>query len=162
MEKLDKKVNLYVFVVRTIVSLFFYIAYVAIILYPKEKYDAPFIKDLLIILGGFIIFLIIIYHLIIPFFTYRYYSYEIKEDEVLIKKGVIFKKTTYLPIKRIQHVEKLEGPIQILFKQATVRIFTAGSVDVIFGLSINKADELVFNLNAELNILLKDEDNLNE
>lgn len=162
MKKLDKKANLYVFLNRTVVGLIVYGIFAFILISPRSEYQPEFIKDIIIIIGAITVFIVLVSHLVLPFFTYRLYGYLVSEDEVVIKKGVLFKKEIILPIKRIQHVEKLQGPIQLLIGHATVRIFTAGSVETIIGLDSLVASELVENLNSHLNRYLENEEESDE
>lgn len=157
MKKLDKKVNLSVFIARSIFSLFFYAGYIIIIILPKTVFEEPIIKTILLIVGGVIIILLLISNFILPFFIYKIHGYELKASELLIHKGVLFRRTTYLPIKRIQHIEKHVGPIQMLFNLATVQLFTAGSQDNIIGLNNLVANELIDEVNEKLNKFLKED-----
>ena len=78
------------------------------------------------------------------------------------KTGVLFRRETVLPIKRIQHVELVEGPVQMLLKQATIKIFTAGSVETIWGLSKNDALDVLKEIQTKLNIYLNLDEELKD
>lgn len=161
MKKLDKKVNLSVFISRTIFSLFVYVGYIVILIVPKTIYEEEIIKTILVVLGSVIVFFTLIMNLVLPFFIYKIHGYELKADELLIHKGVIFRRTTYMPVKRIQHIEKFVGPIQKLFNLASIQVFTAGSQDSIIGLNNLVAEDLINEINKRLNQYLK-EDDVNE
>lgn len=162
MRKLDSKINWYVFVVRSIVALLVYGFLVFTILIPKSEFDVVTVKYVLIGIASFLTLLIIPYHLIIPFYTHKLYGYEINDDEIRTKRGVIFRRETVLPIKRIQHVELAEGPVQMLLKQATIKIFTAGSVESIWGLSKSDALDVLKELQTKLNIYLNLDEELKD
>lgn len=69
----------------------------------------------------------------------------IREKDVHFKSGVIWHKTVSLPYNRIQHIELESGPLDRIFKQATLKFFTAGggSADMkIPGLEFNRASKL--------------------
>lgn len=151
MKKLDKKINWYVFASRSVVTLVFLAFFMIVLAVPDSSYDEIAFKYLLIGIAVFLLLLAIIFNVIVPFYTYRLYGYDIKDEEVIIQKGVLFKKTTVIQVKRIQHVEKLQGPIQILFKLATIAIYTAGSVETIMGLNNQQSDEVLGILNSKLN-----------
>ncbi|WP_051484367.1 PH domain-containing protein [Shewanella waksmanii] len=49
------------------------------------------------------------------------------EDELVMQKGVIWRKKTALPYSRLQHVTLSQGPIERHFAQHTLKCFSAGS-----------------------------------
>lgn len=156
--KLDSKVNLYIFILRSFLAIIIYGFLVFMIIIPKSSFEFEAFKYILLSIAILLTVLTIPYHLIIPFFTYKLYSYEIKDEEIIVNKGVLFRKSTIIPIKRIQHLEKVEGPIQLLLKQASIQIFTAGSLEVIMGLSTFEADKVLNEINKKLNIYLNIEE----
>lgn len=162
MKKLDKNVNFYVLVVRSFLTVILLASLIIAVVVPTQYYDEAIIKYLIIGALSFFMVLAIIFNVIIPFYTYKLYGYNINDEEVVIQKGVVFKKTIVIQIKRIQHVEKLQGPIQMLFKQASVVIYTAGSVEVVMGLNINQAEVELNELNQKLNLYLKIEEELKD
>ena len=58
--------------------------------------------------------------------NYQVTGYAMRQRDIVFQTGVISKSVTTIPFKRIQHVEITEGPIQKLFKLASLKIFTAG------------------------------------
>jgi hypothetical protein len=48
-------------------------------------------------------------------------------DGLLIKRGVVWQKETFVPRPRIQHTDVDQGPIARRFGIATLRVFTAGT-----------------------------------
>jgi len=162
MRKLDSKINWYVFFLRSFVAVFVYAFLVITILIPKSEFEVLALKYVLIGIASFLTLLTVFYHLIIPFYTYKVYGYEINEDEIRTKRGVIFRRETVLPIKRIQHVELVEGPVQMLLKQATIKIFTAGSVEAIWGLSKSDALDVLKEIQTKLNIYLNLDEELKD
>lgn len=77
----------------------------------------------------------ILYFILIPF-RYNYFRYEITEDDIVYQKGFFFRKITYVPINRIQHIETEQGPFLRLEKLMELKIHTAATVHRIAGLSI--------------------------
>lgn len=154
MRKLDKKVTWYSFLGRSIFSIIVYALYVILLFVPSENFEAEGLKLFLLVLGGFIVIITLIFHLVVPFYIYKLYGYEVNEDEIIIHKGVIFRQKIILPVKRIQHIEKLQGPIQTLFKINTVSIFTAGSSSFINGLSNIDTNNLIIEVKNKLNLYL--------
>lgn len=69
----------------------------------------------------------------------------LRTQDIHFKSGVFWRKVTSLPFNRIQHVELESGPLDRLFKLATLKIFTAGggSTDMrIPGLRYDRASKL--------------------
>jgi membrane protein YdbS with pleckstrin-like domain len=59
----------------------------------------------------------------------RYYdsvSYALTDDEIIVQKGVWWKKKSYVPYNRITNVNIIQGPISRYFQLGTVLIQTAG------------------------------------
>jgi membrane protein YdbS with pleckstrin-like domain len=76
----------------------------------------------------------------------------------VIKRGVIFRKNIIVPIKRIQHIEKFQGPIQMLYKLSTIIIYTAGSKAGIIGVPQENTDQIISEIKSGLqNYLDSDE-----
>ncbi len=87
-----------------------------------------FVGLLAIAILVFIIFVILflISYVAIDYY-YRAYMYELAGDRILIKKGIIIKKSVSIPYGRIQNVDIVRGPIQRIFGVATLRFETAGA-----------------------------------
>lgn len=76
---------------------------------------------------------------------YRVWGFEIREDELYLRRGVITRVQTVVPYVRIQHVDSRRGPIERLIGLATTVVYTAGSrgADVtIPGLTPERSDQL--------------------
>lgn len=53
-------------------------------------------------------------------------GYQLREQDLHYKHGVIWRNVVSLPYIRIQHVELESGPMERIFKLATLKFFTAG------------------------------------
>ncbi|MEM2977101.1 MAG: PH domain-containing protein, partial [Thermoplasmata archaeon] len=42
---------------------------------------------------------------------YASYRFELRDRDILVESGVLFRKRTYIPYSRIQNVNVLQGPI---------------------------------------------------
>ena len=76
---------------------------------------------------------------------YRVWCYEVRDDSLFLRRGVLTRVTTVAPYVRIQHVDVSRGPIERTFGLATTVVYTAGSrgADVsIPGLTPERADDL--------------------
>lgn len=86
--------------------------------------------------------IILIVNLAINSLRYRYTRYEIRENEVCFQSGVFFRKTTYAPIYRIQHVEIDQGPLLRQAGLVSIVIHTAATSHTIAGLEGDTANAL--------------------
>jgi hypothetical protein len=53
--------------------------------------------------------------------------YAIREHDVIVHAGVFWKKETVQPIRRIQHVEQHQGPIDKRYGLYELKLFSAGT-----------------------------------
>lgn len=66
-----------------------------------------------------------------PAWKYRYWRYEIREDEVDLQHGFVVKTRQLVPMTRIQHVDTRRSPLQQRFGLSSVVFFTAaGSMEI--------------------------------
>lgn len=82
---------------------------------------------------------------VFAFARYRTWRYRVREDSLLLDRGVLTKVRTVVPYVRIQHVDSRRGPVERALGLASVVVYTAGSrgADVtIPGLSPERADDL--------------------
>lgn len=158
MKKLDKRINLYYYFARTVFSLIFYISLIVVIVIPKASFEFPIIKTVLLIVLGFIVSILLVSNFIVPRFIYNLHGYELQEEYLMIKKGVIFRREDYIPIKRIQHIEGFQGPIQMLFKIKSLIIYTAGSNDAIIGIPSDEIEPLIHDIRCKLQSYLDSEE----
>jgi membrane protein YdbS with pleckstrin-like domain len=74
----------------------------------------------------------------------RAWSYAEREDDLLVKRGVLFSRLSVVPYGRMQFIDVTAGPIERSFGLATVRLHTAAAASDarIPGLSRAEADRL--------------------
>lgn len=63
----------------------------------------------------------------ITFKAARVMRYAIREHDVIVRSGVFWKQETVQPIRRIQHVEQHQGPIDKRFGLYELKLFSAGT-----------------------------------
>ena len=88
------------------------------------------------------IFLLFAIHTVL---RYRIWGFEIRDDELYLRRGVITRVQTVVPYVRIQHVDSSRGPLERLIGLATTVVYTAGSrgADVIIpGLTPSRSEAL--------------------
>lgn len=81
-------------------------------------------------------------YIVLPKLRYRYFRYEIKEDEVEIQRGIFIIQRTIIPMVRIQHVKTEQGPFLRRFLLATLEISSAATSHQIPGLAVDEAKRL--------------------
>ncbi|RXZ81856.1 hypothetical protein EBB07_12625 [Paenibacillaceae bacterium] len=76
-----------------------------------------------------------------PKLKYNQWRYEITENEIELKHGIVFRKRTSIPMIRIQHVDTKQGPLLRRFGLATVTFSTAAGSHEIPALTELRADQ---------------------
>ncbi|RFA24336.1 hypothetical protein CAI21_22050 [Alkalilimnicola ehrlichii] len=72
-------------------------------------------------------------------------EFGLREHDVVYRSGILVRRTTILPLVRIQHVETVSGPLERLFDLLRVRCFTAGGASadlVVRGLRQEEAEQV--------------------
>lgn len=85
---------------------------------------------------------IVVNYIIYPNIKYSRWRYDVRDDEICIRKGLFFISSIVIPIVRVQFTDTSHGPILRAFGLANVSITTAGGDQSIPGLSFEVADEL--------------------
>jgi uncharacterized protein len=78
---------------------------------------------------------------VVPDVRWRWWRYEIREEEVDLQRGIVWIRRTLVPLARIQHVDTRQGPLQRRFGLATVVFYTAAGPNEIPELSSSAAAE---------------------
>ena len=58
---------------------------------------------------------------------YGVWRFELRDDDLYIKRGVFTRTTTVVPFVRVQHVDSRRSPLERALGLATVVVYTAGS-----------------------------------
>ena len=80
-----------------------------------------------------------------PWLSFERWGFELRDEELLIQRGVLFRSKTAIPTARVQHVDTRQGPLEQWFGLARVQIYTAagmGADGVIPGLDLQTAEAL--------------------
>lgn len=96
-------------------------------------------------LGAGVLFLRFLVALWWPWLSWSRWGYRSSDEELLIRRGVLFRSVTAIPVERIQHVDVRQGPIEQWFDLARVHVYTAsglGSDGVVPGLVRADAESL--------------------
>lgn len=116
------------------------------------------LKIALYIMGGILFVAAVFYIFIFPFLQYKKYLYMIKDDEIVIMRGVLFKYSVVIPIVQIQDIGYSERPLEQIFKLSTIVISTAGSTQIINCVEKEKARSIVDNIKEKVKEYIKKRD----
>jgi len=81
------------------------------------------------------------------YWTDRYYasiSYALTDNEIVVHKGVWWKKKSYVPYNRITNINIIQGPISRRFQLGTVLIQTAGFSGAAGSAGARPAEAVIF------------------
>ena len=141
-EKLNGRVTFYWRISRLFRTAFVSLPFstlIFLLLFSLSNFSVALFLSFLYILHRFF------YALIWPTFEHLYYRFEIREHDILVQSGVIFRKWSSIPLHRIQHIDTHQGPLQRIIGLVTLQIYTAaGSTfdGAIPGLRPKRAQEL--------------------
>lgn len=80
-----------------------------------------------------------------PGLQYRYYRYSVREHDLLVQSGVLFRRWSSIPHNRIQHVDTRQGPLERWLGLSRLAVFTAAGMSAdgsIPGLATDDAERL--------------------
>jgi uncharacterized protein len=103
----------------------------------------PFFWAVVVGLGW--LFLLFLGALWMPALSHARWGYAIRDEDLLITRGVLIRSVVAIPTARIQHVDTRQGPFEQSLRLARVRVHTAsglGADGVIPGLELRDAEEL--------------------
>src|SRR5688500_13683010 len=86
--------------------------------------------------------------------SFKYRGYAIRDKDVLFRPGWLVRKVRRVPLNRVQHVSVQSGPIERLYKLASVSIYTAGAGAADFtirGIREDKAQQIKEWISNQLN-----------
>ena len=124
------------------VAMFFFVRYMAIYLLELDRGFSN-------VLAGMLLFMLVmrglVHALIWPSLEYRYFRYGLREEDLVVQQGVLFRRWSAIPRNRIQHVDTHQGPLERIAGVASLRLYTAAGMSAdgsIPGLEEEKAEEL--------------------
>ena len=127
---------------RVITSIIIFAIYILInhLLIVPKFYHIFMVRYLMNILGFVIALISVLDSFVLPFLEYQQWKYGIFEDKIELIKGIIVKKKMIIPISRIQNLKIEQGPIQRIYKIASINIITAGGCHVIPAVPVEEAE----------------------
>ncbi len=98
---------------------------------------------------------LVAYELVSPLVLYKYYRYRMDDDCMEVRKGVIVRSHTLVPVERVHQVNVRRGPILRRYGLADVTVTTAGGVVSLDYLDEDVAEDVAENLNERIISMLK-------
>lgn len=97
-----------------------------------------------VVFGALTLFFFVL-ALVWPTLQYEHYRYEIRDHDLLVQRGVLFRRRSSIPHNRIQHVDTRQGPIERFFGLSRVAVYTAAGMSAdgsIPGLATERAEAI--------------------
>lgn len=61
------------------------------------------------------------------------YSFEVRDEEVIVRRGILFRTTSRIPLRKVQDIHVKQGPLLRAFGLASVKLETAGGSGMRWG-----------------------------
>jgi uncharacterized protein len=97
---------------------------------------------LIVTVSAAILVLYILSIILMPYLSWKNWRYAVDEKEIDLKRGVIFKTRTLIPLSRVQHVDTRQGPLLRWYDLSSVTISTAATTHEIPALDSVIADRV--------------------
>ncbi len=153
---LDKKA-ITIMRINAIIGLFVF----GLIYFLFRLFEIDMSKEVAIAVNLFIggMFLLLLLNVILfPNIRYQRYKYNVNDEIIDVKKGLIVITRSIVPIERVQKIELTMGPIDRHYGLSTVVIYTAaGTVSIKF-----LKNEVAQKITDYLNKIIKEKANVNE
>jgi uncharacterized protein len=101
---------------------------VAEILFTASAWPWPRFLPLISLVGGS---LLTCYALLIAYLQYARFGYQLREKDLIVESGVIWRSRRCVPRSRIQHVDIDSGPIDRALGLVEVRLYVAGGMGAV-------------------------------
>ena len=141
-EQLSERVTLYWRIARLFQTAFFSMPFSVLLFFVVMSLSNFWLA--LVVSFLFLVYRFV-YSLIWPSLEHEYYRFEIRDHDILVQHGVLFRKWSSIPMHRVQHVDTHQGPLERIIGLVTLRIYTAAGNHfdgAIPGLQPEKAKEL--------------------
>ncbi len=82
---------------------------------------------------------------IVPVLKYKYWKFEVRDEEIYLERGILTRIKTVAPYRRIQHIDVQQSVFERIANLGKLVVYTAGTrgADVILpGLPIEYAEDL--------------------
>lgn len=120
----------------------FWVPVTSIAMFAGATFWQPLYSAIIGISWLFFLFVMAVW---MPALAWARYGYAVRDDELLIARGVLVRTVVAIPTNRIQHVDTRQGPIEQWMGLARVQIHTASGIGgdgAIPGLHLDVAEAL--------------------
>ncbi|MFK4998583.1 PH domain-containing protein [Bacillus sp. N9] len=93
---------------------------------------------------------------IIPSLRWKWWRYEVREQEIELQYGIFVITRTLVPMVRVQHVDTVQGPLLRKYRLASIEISTAASKYEIPAVDIEEAEELRYKISKLVRVAEED------
>ncbi len=97
------------------------------------------------IVAGMLVLLQLTLLVVWPGLEYKHFRYSVREHDLLVQSGVLFRHWSSIPHARIQHVDTRQGPMERLLGLSRLQVYTAAGMSAdgsIPGLAEETAEHL--------------------
>ena len=110
----------------------------------------PPARPWLLLALGVVLLIGLPYGIVVPYWRFRVHRWEVTEDAVYTRTGWLWQEWRIAPMSRIQTVDTARGPLEQLFRLASVTVTTASAAGPlkIQGLDHERAADLAARLTA--------------
>ena len=80
-----------------------------------------------------------------PSLEYRAFRYAVRQHDLLVRSGVLFRRWSSIPLNRIQHLDTRQGPLERILGLSRLQVYTAAGMSAdgsIPGLAEEDAERL--------------------
>lgn len=98
-----------------------------------------------IVAAGFVVAWRLVSAMLWPALMHRHFRYQVREHDLLVRSGVLFRRWSSIPHSRIQHVDTRQGPMERWLGLSRLAVYTAAGVSAdgsIPGLAQEEAERL--------------------
>lgn len=96
-------------------------------------------------LGGLLIGWQLLMLIVWPRLAWAAFRFEVREHDLLVQSGVLFRRWSSVPLRRIQYVDTEQGPLERMLGLAHLKVYTAAGMSAdgsVPGLAIDEAEQL--------------------
>ena len=97
------------------------------------------------VLSGVVILVGILFSVFLPRLRYRFWRFDLRQEELYVERGIINRIRTIVPLRRIQHLDVSQDILEREFELGNLIVHTAGtraSTVVVPGLQFEEAEHL--------------------
>ncbi|GGG96564.1 hypothetical protein E2558_10535 [Staphylococcus pragensis] len=113
--------------IAALITFFVFLLIISVVTYVDIAYMHLMRPLWTIVLAMSVLILFVIYFIFVgPFLKYKNFRYYYKDNEIYIRRGIIFIQTTIIPFYRIQNIDIEEGYFMRKYSLASLHLSTAG------------------------------------